>query len=140
MFPPRTYLLLAALLPLAGCENAAVSYSIDGNREALVLIREQPWFWSSQVNQFVLASRLPECQRRVSIKPGRTDSLQMEVFEAGDRLWALHQGKAWYLASTQSCQVQDWADPPATPPGKAVGSFTYKDGVLVFVPAEAPAR
>lgn len=132
---------LALVLPLlVGCENTAVSYSIDGNREAVILVREQPWFWSSEVNQAVIVSRLPACQRRVSIKPGSTQSLKMEVFVAGDRLWALREGPQWYLASTEQCLVQDWNDAPATPPGKAVGTFLYKDGTVVFEGAEAPAR
>lgn len=136
----RRRALLALVLPLlAGCENSAVSFSIDGNREALILIREQPWFWSGTVNQSVVVSRLPACQRRVGIKPGSTGNFKMEVFEAGDRLWALRQGNAWYLASTAQCLVQDW-DAPATPPGKAVGRFTYQEGVAAFVPAEAAAR
>ena len=126
------------LLPLlAACENSATSYSIDANREAVILVREQRWFWSGEVEQAVIAARLPECQRRVAIKPGRSDSLKMEVFEAGSQLWALHQGDNWYLASTAKCAVQDWSA-PAAPPGALVGTFTLKDGAPAFVPAQPP--
>lgn len=134
---------LIVLLPLlAACENSAVSYSIDANREALILMREQRWFWSSEVEQAVVASRMPTCQRRVTIKPGSTSSLKMDVFEAGSQLWALRQGNQWYLASTEKCLVQDWAA-PAAPPGPLVGSFVLKDGVPFFEsakPAPTPAR
>jgi hypothetical protein len=136
----RRAALLGLLLPLlAACENSATAYAIDGNREALILVREQRWFWSSEVGQAVVAARLPECQRRVAIRPGRSDSLKMEVFEAGSQLWALRQDGDWYLASTEKCQVQDWAA-PAAPPGPLVGSFILKDGVPAFVPASPRGR
>ncbi|MBL8437401.1 MAG: hypothetical protein JNM61_04300 [Zoogloeaceae bacterium] len=132
----RLLALLGALPLLAACENSAVPFAIDANREALILVREQPYFWSDRLEQAVVASRMPQCQRRVTIKPGSKASLKMEVFEAGSQLWALHQGNNWYLASTEKCLVQDWAA-PAQPPGPLVGTFTLKDGVPAFVPVQA---
>lgn len=131
--------LILCLPLLAACENTAVSYAINANQEALILIRQQRYFWSSDVEQAVVASRMPTCQRRVSIKPGTTGDLKMEVFEAGSQLWALHQGNHWYLASTEKCLVQDWAA-PATPPGPLVGTFTLKAGEPAFVSANAPGQ
>ena len=58
------------------------------------------------------------------------------LFEAGDYLWALKQGKSWYLAGTEKCEFQRWKDAPAEPPGKLVGTFTRKNDKLEFVPAE----
>ncbi len=127
--------LLALLLPLlAACENSATAYSVEGAQHAIILVREQPYFWTSTVNQAVIASRLPECQRRVAIHPDATTLTPMEVYEAGDRLWALHQGERWYLASTERCLVQDWAA-PVQPPGPLVGTFRLEDGAPTFVPA-----
>jgi hypothetical protein len=136
----RVLLPLIAVTALTGCENSAVAYSIDGNREALIFVREQRWFWSGALNQYVVVSRLPDCQRRVKIHPGSTDALQVEVFEAGDRLWALQQGERWYLASTAKCLVQDWTDAPAAPPGRKVGSFVLRDGAPAFVGAQASEK
>ena len=127
-------LTLAPLL-LAGCENSATAYMVEGSQHALILVREQPYFWTDTVNQAVIASRLPACQRRVTIHPDATTLTEMEVFEAGDRLWALHQGARWYLASTERCQVQDWSA-PAAPPGPLVGVFRVKAGAAVFEPAQ----
>jgi hypothetical protein len=124
------------LLPaLAACENSATAYIIDGSQHALILVREKPYFWQSTVNQAVIASRLPQCQRRVAIHPDGTELAPIEVFEAGDRLWALHQGERWYLASTAQCQVQDWDGPGGAAPGPLVGVFRLKDGSPAFVPA-----
>jgi hypothetical protein len=131
----RKGLVAAALLPLlAACENSATAYSIDGSQHALILVREQPYFWTATVNQALIASRLPQCQRRVAIHPDATELTDMQVFEAGERLWALRQDARWYLASTERCLVQDW-DAPAQPPGRLVGTFRLEDGVPAFVPA-----
>ncbi len=136
----RRLLLLPLLaLLLAGCENSATAYIIDGKDHALMLVREQRWFWSDEINQAVVVSRLPDCQRRVAIWPGTPSGPSMEVFEAGYRLWALEQGRRWYLASTDKCLVQDWDDAPETPPGPLVGTFVMRDGSPVFEAVAKPA-
>jgi hypothetical protein len=127
---------LLGLLPLlAACENSATAYMVDGNQHALVLVREQPYFWTAEVNQAVIVSRLPACQRKVDIHPSPTELVEMEVYEAGDLLWALRQGTRWYLASTERCLVQDWLDAPATPPGALVGTFRLREGKPAFMRA-----
>ena len=136
----RRLLLLPLLaLLLAGCENSATAYIIEGKDHALMLVREQRWFWSDEINQAVVVSRLPDCQRRVAIWPGTPSGPSMEVFEAGYRLWALEQGRRWYLASTDKCLVQDWDDAPETPPGPLVGTFVMRDGSPVFEAVAKPA-
>jgi hypothetical protein len=126
--------LFAALPLLSGCENNLASMLVEDRNHSIVLIREQPYFWSDEVDQFIVVTRLPKCQRRVTIHAGRTPMTPMEVYEAGDLLWALHQGGQWYLVSTEDCKVQDWATPPATPPGRAVGRFELKGEKVVFTP------
>lgn len=136
--PSRRWLLPLAMLILAGCENSGTAYMVDGKDHALILVREQRWFWSDEIEQAVVASRLPDCQRRVAIWPGNPGGPQMDIYEAGYRLWALNQGPRWYLASTDQCLVQDWNDPPATPPGPMVGSFVMGDGGMRFEAVDAP--
>ena len=133
---PRLRLALICLCaPLLGaCENTATAYAIGDRQHALVLVREQPYFWTATVNQAIVVSRLPHCQRKVHIHPGPKALVEMEVFAAGPRLWALRQGERWYLASTEECRVQDWESPAATPPGERVGAFRLREGHPVFVP------
>jgi hypothetical protein len=135
MLDRRLLLLPFMLLGLAGCENSATAYKVEGSEHALMLMREQRYFWADEVEQAIVVARLPKCQRRVSIWPGSGDGPVMDVYEAGYQLWALQQGRRWYLASTEKCRVQDWADAPATPPGALVGSFRMRDGDMVFEPA-----
>lgn len=132
----RQALVAAAIVPLlAACENSATAYTIDTAQHALILIREQPYFWTRTVNQAVVVSRLPHCQRKVTIHPGPTVLVEMQVFEAGDRLWALRQGERWYLAGTEDCRVQDWDNPGGQPPGPLVGTFRLDEGRAKFVRA-----
>ncbi len=133
-------LLVLAVVPfLSACENEGAAFMIDGKDQSIVLVREQHWFWDSEVDQAVVVSHMPACMRRYDIKPGVAGSVKMEVYEAGDYLWALKQGKNWYLAGIEKCEFQPWKDAPAEPPGKLVGNFTRKDDRLVFVPADKPA-
>ena len=135
-------LLILAILPLlAACENEGIAFLINGSKEeSIALMREQRWFWSDEVEQSIVVSRMPTCLRRHEIKPGVAGSVKIEVYEAGDYLWALKQGKNWYLAGTEKCEFQRWKDAPETPPGKLVGTFTRKDGRLQFVPADAAPK
>lgn len=124
------------LLPvLVACENSATSYIVDTNQHALILIREQPYFWTSTVDQSLIVSRLPHCQRKVKIHPGPKDFTEMEVYEAGALLWALRQDERWYLASTEQCLVQDWSNPDGQSPGPQVGTFRLRDGKPAFIRA-----
>lgn len=125
------------LAMLAGCENSATSYMIDGRQHALILVREQKLFWDDEIMQAVVVSRLPVCQKRIRIHPSSTTLVEMKVYAAGDGLWALHQGSRWYLASTEECRLQDWDNPGSQPPGSLIGSFVLKDGAPAFVPAPA---
>jgi hypothetical protein len=108
---------------------------IEGKDHALVLVREQPLFWDDTVKQYIVASRLPVCQHRVNIHPDKTAMAPMAVYEAGYLLWALNQGGRWYLASTETCRVQDWDNPDTQQLGQAVGSFGQRDGKPIFTPA-----
>lgn len=122
---------------LAGCENSATAFMIDGSQHALILVREQKFFWDDELQQALVVSRLPACQKRIRIHPGSTGLAEMQVYAAGDGLWALHQGQRWYLAGTEECRVQDWDNPGDRPPGALAGSFVLKDGAPAFVPAPA---
>lgn len=129
----RALLVLAALPILAACENSATAFMVDSKDHALILVREQKLFWSNEVRQAVIASRMPQCQKRVSIHPGVRPLVDMHVYEAGHRLWALQQGERWYLASTEACRVQDWVGPDGDVLGAYVGRFMVRDGKPVFV-------
>jgi len=130
---PKVLALALCSLLLGGCENSATAFHIDSNQQALTLIREQQFFWQTEVAQAIVVSRMPACQRRVRIHPDATTMTPVEVYEAGDRLWALRQNARWYLASTAACQVQDWNNAGNEPPGALIGYFASADGETKFV-------
>ena len=74
-FSSRLVLPVLFASVLAGCENSATAYKIDGKDHALMLVREQRWAWSDEIAQAVIAARLPKCQRRVAIWPGNGGGL-----------------------------------------------------------------
>ncbi|MDR1062936.1 MAG: hypothetical protein LBL48_03235 [Azoarcus sp.] len=135
----RALAVLAVLSLLAACENGATSMMIDGRNHAIVLVREQQYFWRDTVEQSIIASRLPSCQRKVKIHPGRTAMMPIEVYETGEMLWALRQGNRWYLVSTEECRVQDWRKPDDQSPGQPMGRFEPRGDKIVFIPVPAPA-
>lgn len=56
----RRIVLALALLPvLSACENTATAYMVEGSQHALVLVREQKFFWDDELKQSLIASRLP---------------------------------------------------------------------------------
>ena len=66
----KSLLILAAVPLLAACEYEGAAYLIEGKDHSISLVREQRWFWSSEVEQAVVVSRMPTCMRRHDIKPG----------------------------------------------------------------------
>lgn len=128
--------LVLACLGLSGCENDAASYQIDGKDHALVLIREQKFFWDDGVDQALVVNRMPDCQRRSFLKKGTAGALKMEVYEMRPGIYALRQGKQWYLANTSDCEVNKADAPTSGVPGKLLGAFMYREEKLRFVPVD----
>lgn len=130
--PIKLMAVALAGIALAGCENDAASYQIDGRDNALTLIREQHYFWSDDTDLGLVVARLPDCQRRHPMKPAPLSQTQVSVYEAGPQMFNIQQGKNWYAAETQGCTFQAMKDAPE-PPGKLLGTFSRKDGRLRFV-------
>lgn len=128
---------LAASL-LAGCENDAASYQIDGKEHALILMRDQRYFWSDNTELNVVVSRLPDCQRRYPLNSAPLPKAQLSVYEVAPTQYQLQQGDHWYLADTGGCTLQPMEAAPDAP-GKLIGTFDRKDDRLRFIPATAPA-
>ncbi len=133
---------LAGSLLLAGCENGAVSYEIDNDKNhSISLLREQNIPWVGDVQQRFVVSRFPVCQRRFTVDPGSAKMKKIEIYEVQPRLYAAHQGDTWYVLTTEDCRLQKFEQPPPViPPGRLVGAFQKKDGELIFKPAEEAAQ
>jgi hypothetical protein len=103
----RLTYLLPTLLPtllLAGCVNDSASYTIDNDRDHAVVVRvTQDYFWSKQASLSVLASRLPDCQRRFDF--GKTDltDLNIELFSTGQETFLVRAGEDMWQIDTNNC-------------------------------------
>lgn len=129
------FLLLSLLL--SGCENNATAYEIEGRNHAISLFREQPYPYSKEVKQAIVVSRFPSCQRRYKILPGTQKGPRMELWQLQDQLFVASQGRNWYVIGTEKCLVQRMEPTGDTPPGRLLGRFELKEGVLAFVPERA---
>lgn len=134
----RTLLLPLLAAPLlTACVNDGATYEIDNTREhVLSLIREQPYFWDSKVNLYLVVSRMPACMRRHEIGPG-TANTKVEIWQVPSGAFIVKAGKRMYATETQTCE--SFAKMDAEPPegmGTLMGTFRVKGGELVFVKEE----
>lgn len=134
----RTLLLPLLALPLlSACVNDGATYEVDGTREhGLSLIREQPYFWDSKINLYLVVSRMPACMRRHSLGMG-TEKTRVEVYQVPSGAFVVKVGKKMFATETQTCE--SFAKMDSEPPeglGTLMGAFRLKKGVLVFVKAD----
>lgn len=131
--------LLTPLLLLSGCVNDSTSYVIDSNDHALTVIVRQDYFWSKQASLYVIAARMPDCQRQFDF--GKTDlaDLNIELFSTGEESFLLRAGEDMWQVETRGCtQLPEPSDDIQAQP---IGVFHLDDKKhLVFEAAEgAPA-
>jgi len=131
---------LLAVPLLSACVNDGATYEIDGSREhVLSLIREQPYFWDSKVNLYLVVSRMPSCMRRHSMGTG-TEKTRVEVYQVPSGAFIIKAGKKLFATETQTCESFAKMDAePVEGMGQLMGTFRLKKGELVFVKEEAAA-
>lgn len=135
----RALLLAALAVPLlTACVNDGATYEIDNTREhVLSLIREQPYFWDSKVEMYMVVSRMPACMRRHPMGGG-TANTKVEIYQVPSGAFIVKAGKRMFATETQTCEsFAKMADEPVEGMGKLMGTFQEKNGVLVFVPEKA---
>lgn len=131
---------LLAVPLLSACVNDGATYEIDNSREhVLSLIREQPYFWDSKVNLYLVVSRMPVCMRRHDMGAG-TDKTKVEVYQVPSGAFIIKLGKRMFATETQTCESFAKMDSePVEGMGQMIGTFLVKNGELVFVKEEAGA-
>jgi hypothetical protein len=128
--------LLAAPL-LSACVNDGATYEIDNTREhVLSLIREQPYFWDSKVNLYLVVSRMPACMRRHSWGPApkRPGSRSTRCRPAPS---SSRQASGCLPPRRRPARaLPRWTASRPEGMGKLMGTFRLKKGELVFVKEE----
>ena len=140
-----TLALLPMAILLAGCISDGAAWQIDGKEHSISLVREQKWLWEKKLDLFVVATRMPDCQRRHRLRPATIAGLEVEVFALPDNVFHLRQGNRVYRIETQTCegfQVLEQA-PAEAELGALAGTFMSSGGEFRFVPppvSKAPPK
>jgi hypothetical protein len=129
----RKLLLLTPLL-LAGCVDDSATYYIDGNQHALTVRALQEYFWKKEVTLDLLASRMPDCQRRIPLGALPMTDVEIELFESGENVYTLRAGEQAWRVETTGCSE---LEAPEQVTGKPLGLFHLDENKkLVFEKAE----
>lgn len=136
----KTLLLLTALL-LAGCTEDFATDSINGDDHTFTIRRQQRYFWQDKVDVSLLAARLPDCQRLhalTSVEPA--DQVKVELFASDERVWNIRVDKQlWQIETTTCAGLTELEYDPRADLGQPAGSFSVRDGKLMFAPAAPDA-
>lgn len=128
----RKLILLTPLL-LAGCYNDSATFYADSTQEhTLTVRRQQDYFWSGEGRFILLASRQPDCVRRIDLAELPLEDTTVELFSEGDNRWALRAGSQVWHVETQSCALIS-AGGAAT--GTKVGGFKAEIDKITFTEA-----
>ena len=132
----RPLLLLAPLL-LAGCVDDSATYYIDGNQHALTVRAMQEYFWKKDVTLDLLASRMPDCQRRIPLGKLPMPDVEIELFASGENVYTLRAGEQAWRVETEGCSEME---APEQVTGQPLGVFHLDENKkLVFDKAEPEA-
>jgi len=132
----KTHLLPALLAPLllAGCVDDSATYYIDGNQHALTVRAMQEYFWKKDVTIDLLASRMPDCQRRFPLGALPLSEVEIELFQSGENVYTLRAGEQAWRVETEGCTE---LEAPEQVTGQPLGLFHLDDNKkLVFEKAE----
>jgi hypothetical protein len=129
----RPLLLLAPLL-LAGCVDDSASYYIDGKQHVLTVRAMQEYFWKKEITLDLLASRMPDCQRRIPLGKLPMPDVEIELFASGENVYTLRAGEQTWRVETEGCSEMD---APEQVTGEPLGVFHLDENKkLVFEKAE----
>jgi hypothetical protein len=130
----RKLLLLTPLL-LAGCVDDSATYYIDGNQHALTVRVLQEYFWKKDVTVDLLASRMPDCQRRIPLGALPMSDVEIELFQSGENVYTLRAGEQAWRVELDACSE---LEAPEQVTGQPLGLFHLDENKkLVFEKAEA---
>jgi hypothetical protein len=125
--------LLAPLL-LAGCVDDSATYYIDGNQHALSVRAMQEHFWNKDITLDLIATRLPDCQRRIALGKLPLPDVEIELFASGENVYTLRAGEQAWRVETESCSEME---APEQVTGEPLGVFHLDENKkLVFEKAE----
>lgn len=117
-------------LLLTGCDSDGASFLINGNSQAVSVVRHRAHPWA-QWELAVVVRNDPGCQRRHRLKDVTSGTAQIDLFQPAPGAYILRQGKRWYVVELASCGFETFKEEPQLP-GQLLGVFQTKAGKFVF--------
>jgi len=137
----RCLAVFCLALLLAACTNDGASFTTDGGRQILSVVRENNYFWEKEAKFYVTVSRFsdtraPNCQRRHFMRIAGLKT-HVELWQPGDNTFILRLGNSMYVVENRTCEgfARLEEDPPGGL-GQHLGTFGEAKGVFVFVAEE----
>ena len=94
----------------------------------------QEYFWKKDVTLDLLASRMPDCQRRIPLGALPMSDVEIELFQSGENVYTLRAGEQAWRVETGGCSE---LEAPEQVTGQPLGLFLPGDDKkLVFEKAE----
>jgi hypothetical protein len=132
----RKIFLLAPLL-LAGCVDDSATYYIDGNQHAITVRAMQEQFWKKDITLDLIATRMPDCQRRIPLGKLPMPDVEIELFGSGENVYTLRAGEQAWRVELEGCSEMT---APEQVTGEPIGLFHLDENKkLVFEKAEPEA-
>ena len=126
------FLPLASLLFLSACSDQRATFEIEGPSHSISMIRVINLPWQKSAEYAIVASRMPECNRR-HVFPEKAFNIKTEVFSPGNSAWILRQSGRMYVMETRTCEGFARLDKePENGLGDLMGTFEMKDDTLTF--------
>jgi hypothetical protein len=136
----RILLSILAVVFLSACTDDGASSMDDERTYSVSLVREQPYFWESKVNYFVVIARVPFCQRKHFMMLGNPLA-KTELWAMGGGTFLLRQSNKMFVTESRTCEgFAPLAEVPEQGMGMLLGTFQEKEGVFRYKPATAPAK
>ena len=94
----------------------------------------QEYFWKKDVTIDLLASRMPDCQRRIPLGALPMSDVEIELFQSGENVYTLRAGEQAWRVETAGCSE---LEAPEQVTGQPLGLFHLDEHKkLVFEKAE----
>ena len=97
----------------------------------------KPFAWSKGWDLSLVTANMPDCMRRNKMMHSTGKKFKADLYITFDGAYILSHEGNWFVTEIKKCQLQQFPSPPPEP-GKLLGTFEEKKGVLQFTAIDKP--